>query len=928
MKYILFICFFLIHGGILARQVNVLELRCDYLENPQGIDNEKPRFSWVLASKDRGTFQESYRIIVDEQLKNIKEKIGESWDSGQISSDRSVNIDYAGRQFKSNTTYYWRASVITDQGKEYWSEPASFHTAILKQEEWLGEWITTQEEIVNEAPIFRKSFHLDKKIKDAHVFVTALGFYELYLNGDKVGDHVLDPAITDYRKRILYSTFDVKNNLESGENVFGIMLGNGAYNMRKTQGRYSWGSGGESMGNPAFMMQLHLEYEDGSQEVVFTDESWKYTKGPITFNNIYGGEDYDATKEISGWSSPGMTNEQDWLNAKLSTVSRGKLVSQALPPIKVTETLIPIKTIHSENGIYLFDLGQNIAGWWQVKVIGREGQTIRVRGAETLNEALFPKPLEEGDRLSEKFDYHSKTWTDYTLKGGEEEVFEPHFFYSGFRYIEVSTHDSLDLEEIQVNGRVVRSAVDRNGVFVSSDSLLNDIYQAGIWSQKGNIIGYPTDCPHREKGGYNGDGQVIAETSIHDFEMAPFYYKWLRDMRDAQEKNGRIPNTSPTLVGGMGGGIAWGSAYILIPYWMNHYYDDKRILEEHYPSMKKYLQYLVNLARTDKVPEEEFIINDFMSYWYSLGEWCSPGRQDGPNHPVVNTFYYYYNAKLMADIALVLGKEGDARYFNSLSDTIKMEFNKKFFNTETFLYGTDSIYQTYQLLALAGGIVPENMEERVLKTVVDDVLARENHLNTGIIGTKYLWPILENGKQSNLAYKVATQKSYPSFGYWLENNSTTLLEKFNGENSHNHQMFGSVVEYFYKYLAGIRSPLEKGTTKGYRQIYLAPSIPEGLEFVNVTLETVSGKIVSHWKKTAFSFTYLVELPANTRGKVAIPVSGKKIHKLKEGDAVVWENGRFKAGVDGIIAIEREGDYLMIEILSGKYDFQLDYSQAN
>ncbi|WP_215223279.1 family 78 glycoside hydrolase catalytic domain [Echinicola shivajiensis] len=928
LRYFLFLFGFLVFKVGEARQVSVEELNCDYLVNPIGLDNPTPSFSWILTSNERAVYQESYRVIVDEQLQNVKSKSGKVWDSGQVLSERSVNIDYGGGEFNSNATYYWRVGIRTKEGEEYWSDPASFHTALLHKEDWVGKWISTREKIEDASPVFRKPFKLDQRVRRAHVFVTACGFYELYLNGEKVGDHVLDPAVTDYRKRILYSTFDVGGDLKKGENVLGVMLGNGAYNMRKTEGRYSWGSGGEAMGNPSFILQLHLEYVDGSREVIITDESWKYTQGPITFNNIYGGEDYDANKEVEGWFSSGMKEKGNWFSAQEALVPGGKLVSQTLPAIKVTKTISPINSIRPGKGIYLFDLGQNIAGWWQIKVKGKAGQSIRVRGSETLNDVQFPKPLENGDRLSEKFDYHSKTWTDYTLKGGEEEVYEPHFFYSGFRYIEVATSDGLDLEGLEVKGRVVRTALERNSTFNSSNALLNQIHKAGIWSQKGNTVGYPTDCPHREKGAYNGDGQVIAETSMHDFNMAPFYYKWLDDMRDSQEENGRIPNTSPTLIGGMGGGVAWGSAYILIPYWMNHYYDDIRILKEHYPNMKKYLQYLVNLAKTDKVPEEEYIINDFMSYWYSLGEWCSPGMSDGPNHPVVNTFYFFYNAKLMAEIAAVLGEREDARYFSSLSDTIKMEFNKKFFNPNTFLYGTDSTYQTYQLLALAGDLVPENMEEKVLKTVVDDVLAREKHLNTGIIGTKYLWPVLENGNQTGLAYEVATQRTYPSFGYWLDNNSTTLLEKFNGDNSHNHQMFGSVVEYFYKYLAGIRSPLEEGTSKGYKQIYLAPSVPKGLNFVNASLETVSGKIVSHWEKTTRSFAYMVELPANTRGKVAIPVLGNKIYKLKEGDSVVWENGRYKAGVDGIIAVEREGDRLMIDILSGKYDFELDYSQGN
>ena len=490
--------------------------------------------------------------------------------------------------------------------------------------------------------------------------------------------------------------------------------------------------------------------------------------------------------------------------------------------------------------------------------------------------------------MSTKHRYHSQVWTDYTIKSSETETYEPHFFYSGFRYIEVVTSDKQNLSNIEVEGRVVRSALTRNGTFTSSNSLLNKIHEAGLWSQKGNTVGYPTDCPHREKGAYNGDGQVIAETSIHDFQMASFYTKWLNDMRDSQEENGRIPNTSPVLVGGMGGGVAWGSAYVLIPWWMYHYYNDERILQEHYPTMKRYLLYLKNLAKTDKNPREPYIINDFDSYWYSLGEWCAPGQSDGPNHPVVNTFYYYYNTTLMAQIAKKLGNDADAQQFTSLADTIKSAFNDKFFNKETGLYGTEETYQTYQLLALLGDLPPEGYRPKVLNTIIDDIVNKRNgHLNTGIIGTKYLWTMLSKEKLDNLTFDVATQTTYPSYGYWLENNSTTLLEAWSGKNSHNHEMFGTIVEYFYKYLAGIQSPMEGNTSVGYKSIYLEPHVPEKLNSVDASLETVAGKIAASWKKEQNSFEYTVSIPANTTATVILPVFDFENISVTEGSSTIW-----------------------------------------
>lgn len=914
------IIFFLLIVSCSSVNTSIDNMTCEYENQPIGIDTPSPRFSWKIVSEQRSVYQASYRIIVSEHEKEVNKKSGDSWDSGLIESGNTINIAYQGATLKSNRDYFWRICIQTKSGEEIWSKIARFHTAFFNASDWKAEWITTAEEIVHQSPVFRKNFEISKKVKQAFAYVTAGGFYEFSVNGKKVGEHVLDPSITDYRKRILYSCYDITNNLNQGLNVAGVMLANGAYNMRKVADRYSWGGGGSILGNPCFIAQLNITYEDGSQDIVISDQSWKYANGPITFNNLYGGEDYNAQLEIAGWNTKDF-QASDWENATLANNPGGKLFSQLSPPVKVTETLDPVKQSQPSEGVYLFDLGQNIAGWWKVEVKGKAGQVIRVRGAETLNNALFSKNLEEGDNLSDKYNYHSQVWTDYTLKGESLENYEPRFFYSGFRYIEVATSDKKTLDKIKVAGRVVRSSMKLNGTFESSDSLLNKIHEAGLWSQKGNLVFYPTDCPHREKGAYNGDGQVIAETSIHNFQMASLYTKWIADMRDSQEENGRVPNTSPVLVGGMGGGVAWGSAYILIPWWMNHYYNDQRILEEHYPTMKKYAEYLSTLARTDKNPEESYILNDFLSYWYSLGEWCAPGQNDGPNHPVANTFYYYFNTKTMAEIARTLGKTEDAEKFTARCDTIKQAFNDKFFNPETCLYGTDSTYQTYQLLALAGDIIPEGYRKKIVKTVVDDIKRRGNHLNTGILGTKYLWPILVKAGYSELAYQVATQKTYPGYGFWLDNNSTTLLEEWSGKNSHNHEMFGSVVEYFYKYLAGIQSPVEGNSAKGYKHIHLQPYTPDGLNFVNASLETMSGKIISNWEKKDDGLHYKVSIPANTTATIVFPGEVQPNATLSESQQIVWKDNKAESEFKGVTKIESDSGQLIIHIESGDYDFK-------
>jgi alpha-L-rhamnosidase len=903
-------------------EIELSNLKCEYLRNPIGVDILQPRFSWNIFSDSRGVAQSAYRIIIGEQKDALINGKISIWDTGKTPSDKLTNIVYDGTPLESDHTYYWTVCIWDQDGAQSsWSKPAIFHTGLLNASDWQAKWITPIDSTL-EAPLLRKEFNIEKQVKSAYVYVTGLGYYELYLNGEKVGDHVLDPSLTDYRKRVLYSTYDITEQVKNGINVTGILLGNGAWRLRKVEDRYSWGNGSLISGTLRCLMQMNIIYTDGSQKSIITDNSWKSSDSPITFNNLYGGEDYDARLEKKGWSSAGF-DASEWQPVQIAESPGGILKSQLMPSIKVTETIQPIAITNPEPGVYLFDMGQNFAGWWKIRVKGSTGVTLRVRGAETLNDSLFPEPLKQGDHLSIKDAFHARVWTDYTLKGKDLEEYEPRFFYTGFRYVEVILDNKINPEFLEVEGRVVHTALEFNGEFVTSDSLLNRVHRATVWSQRGNTHGSPTDCPHREKGSYTGDGQVIAEASIHDFQMATFYTKWLDDMRDAQEKNGRIPNTAPTLIGGMGGGIAWGSAYILIPWWMYQYYDDTRILEEHYVTMKQYLGYLHNLARIDSDPGEEYIINDFDSYWYSLGEWCAPGQGDCPNHPMVNTYYYYQNSLLLSRIASLLGKNSDAGRYLALADTIKIEMNNKFFNSETNLYGTDTLYQTYQLLALAGDIIPVEHREKVFQTLVDDIVdTKKGHLNTGIIGTKHLWNVLADFNRNDLGYSIATQTTYPSYGFWIEKGATTLWEKWEGIHSHNHQMFGSVDEYFYKYLAGISSPAEGKTTPGYKHIHIQPYVPEGLSFVEASVNTAAGKIESKWNHIPGMFQIRVVIPANSDATISIPILDYKNISVTENDKIIWEDGSFISGTEGIIEGKLEGSFFICSTGSGTYDFKI------
>lgn len=904
-----------------AASVAVTGLRCEYLEHPLGVDVPQPRFSWLITSTRRGVSQSAYRILVASTRDRLEADRADLWDSGRVAAGDAVNIAYAGSSLESGTTYYWKVRVWDEGGGgSAWSEVTSFHTGMLNDSDWTARWIAAADGSTC-APMLRKAFRVEKEVRRAFAYVTGVGYYELYLNGRKVSQDVLTPAVTDYRKRVLYNTYDVTELLVRGDNAAGILLGDGAFRLPPPGERYGSVFRAHDFGAPRALLHLAITFADGSRGSVVTDGSWRWAAGPITYNHFYGGEDYDARREQPGWSSASF-EAQGWQPVRVVPGPQGALKAQLMPASRVTETIQPVASAHPEPGVWVFDLGQNIPGWWRIQVRAEAGARVRVWAAETLNGSPFPRPLEAGDRLGTDQPYHSAVWTTYTAKGAGEEVYEPRFFYTGFRYLEATVDPPAAVQSLRVEGRVVHTALAPGGTFSTSEEMLNSIHMAAVWAQIGNTHGYPTDSPHREKGGYTGDGQLVAESAMHDFDMAAFYTKWMDDMEDAQEDDGRIPNTAPTLVGGSGGGVAWGSAYILLPWWMYNYYTDHRVLEEHYPGMQRYLRYLEHLARTDSDPGEAYIINDFGGYWDSLGEWCAPGQRDGPNHPVVSTYYYYLDAALMARIARALGQAADADAYDVLADHVRQAFLAKFYDPHSHLLGSEKApFQTYQLLALAGGLVPRGDVGAVLETVVNDVMrTRDGHLNTGIIGTKYLWPVLVEGGRGDVAYAVVTRATYPGYGYWITNGATTLWESWAGESSHNHQVFGSVEEYFYKYLAGIRAPGQGGTTRGYRRILIRPDVPAGLREVRARLDTVAGTVSSHWWQGDGRFRLVVRIPANSTALVSVPLRRLDEAVIKEGRTTVWEGRRFRPGAEGVGGASLDGSYVTFRVASGRYVF--------
>lgn len=899
-----------------------VDLQVESLTNPLGLDTERPRFSWILRDERRGASQTGYQIVVSRDEAEARTGAGAAWNTGKVASTETLNVQYGGEALESGETYYWSVRSWDGDGTAGpWSEVNSFQMGLLDPKEWRARWIAHPDTAVV-SPLLRREFSVDKGIVSAHLYVTGVGYYEACLNGEKVGDHVLDPAITEYGHRVLYETYDVTRLLENGTNAVGLWLGEGAWRYEEREDRYGWRQS-RDYGKPMGIAQLDLRFTDGSATLVTTDASWTADASPLTFNHLYGGEDYDARLEQDGWSTAGF-DDASWQQAEVVEGPGVTLDSQLMPPIRVTQTIEPVVRTQPEPGIFLFDLGQNMPGWWLVQVEGEPGARLTIRGAETLNDSQFPTPLHEGDTLGTINNYHQKVWSTYVLKGGGPESYEPRFFYTGLRYVEVKVDRPDGLRSLEVRGRVVHTDLKRNGRFSSSDSLLNGIYEAAIWSQRGNLHGYPTDCPHREKGPYGGDGQVVAEASMHDFHMQPLYRKWIEDMRDSQLENGRIPNTAPPIVGGRGGGIAWGSAYVLIPWWMYEYYGDEALLAEHYPSMQRYLEYLRNLASTeDEDPDEEYIINEFGGHWDSLGEWEAPVlERNGPVNPLTNTYYWYLDSLTLAEIAGVLGEEEDRAEHLALAKSIKAAFNEKFFDPETNLYGIDTPYQSYLLFVLSGDMVPEGHRQAVLDNLIEDIMVtRDGHLGTGILGTKHLFKTLADEGREDVLHRIVTRRTFPSWGYWLENGATTLWEDWRGESSHNHQMFGSVNEYFYKYLAGIRAPSDQGTSPTYEQILIRPYLPEDLEHAQASVETVRGTVSSRWERIDGGLKLAVTIPPNTSGTVHIPDLGYEEVVVSEGKNIVWDAGGAHDR-DHVSAGARLDGYVSFNLAAGSYAFSL------
>jgi hypothetical protein len=880
------------------------DLRCEYLTNPLGIEGNHPRLSWKIEIKEgdpqsvRGVVQSAFQILAASSPEQLAKDKGDLWDSGKVLSDQSLN-EYAGKLLATRQRCHWKVKVWDGAGKvSEWSLPAQWTMGMLKAEDWQGRWITTGDRSdakLQGLPLLRTAFRVEKPVRRAELAICGLGFYEARLNGEPLDGTVLEPGWTNYRKTCLYRVHDLTGRIVQGENMLGVMLGNGMYNV--VGGRYTKFTG--SFGPPKLMAQLDIEYADGSTSRVISDGSWKTAPGPITFSCIYGGEDYDARRECAGWDRPGLDGSS-WHAAQECEGPGGHLSTLSAPPIAVMETFRTAKATQPRPGLWIYDLGQNFSGWPRLSVRGPAGATVKMVTGELLDKAGLVSQGSSGGPV----------WFAYTLKGDGAEVWEPRFSYTGFRYVQVEGGVPAgepvagpDLPRIlSIEGRFLYPNTGLNGAFACSNPDVNRVHALILAAIKSNFKSVLTDCPHREKLGWLECAHLLAGCFMYNYDCTRFYEKITRDMREAQLENGMVPDIAPEYVvfnGGFRDSPEWGSACVIAPWQAYQRYGDRRILEEQYDTMKRYVAYLGTKA-------QGHIVSHGLGDWYDIGP-RGPGESQLTSLGLTATGVYYQDIDTLRQVAGVLGKDYDARAYQKLAEEVRNAFNSTFFHLDRNQYDRNS--QTGNALPLFLGLVPPDRQAAVLENLGGDIVKNGNRVTAGDVGFYYVIQAMLNGGRSDVLYDMLCQTNGPGYIFQLRQNATSLTEAWdtNPASSQNHCMLGHIEEWFYSGLLGIRAD-----APGFRKIVIAPQPVGDLEWVKGHYDSMHGRIVSEWKRDARQLTMDITIPPNTIATVYVPAN-------KEDG--VTESGQPAAQAHGVKFLRMEGKSAVYVVGSGVYQFR-------
>lgn len=941
-----------------AAGLRVMAPRCEYRENPRSVDEAQPRLSWRVESDQRNQRQSAWHVLVATREDLLQEGRADLWDSGKMTGDQTINILYGGKPLPSRQQCFWQVRVWDATGEpSSWGPVASWAMG-LQPEDWAAEYISYRDTdplhrdpnklYTPPARQYRKEFQATKQVRRATIYATALGIYELHLNGERVGNSYFAPGWTDYQQRAYYFAHDVTGKVGQGANAVGAWVAEGWYSGYLGFGLLT-GMGVEKIGRytygktPAFMAQLEIEYADGTHEVVVTDKSWKVTeRGPIQEADFQMGEFYDARREMPGWSKPGF-DESSWENAILASENgstramfyegvnpesaaqnpqiKGREVElgfkrppvlQAFPgvPVRATEEIPAVSVRQATNGAYIFDLGQNIAGVVRLKVKGPAGTTIQLRHGEM----LYP----DGRLMTENL-RRARAIDHYVLKGDPRgETYTPRFTSHGFQYVEVSGYPGVPDKDV-ITGVVLHSDTPLVSDFTCSDPVLNRLFQNIVWTQRGNFIDLPTDCPQRdERFGWTGDAQVYVRAATYNADVAAFYTKWLRELMESQRPSGAFPGFAPhPFQHGWDFGTAWADAGVICPWTIWQVYDDTRIIERCWEPMVRFLEWR---KRTSK----DFLGVNHGNDW---GDWLSFGGKTPLEY--IDTVYFGYSAKLMADMARAIGKDREAREYRELFQKVKSAFNNKYVKEDGSLT-VDT--QTAYALALFTDLIPASLRTRSGEILASKIRERasstDSGITTGFLGTRALLPVLSSVSQHNLAVQLIQSRKFPSWGYEVEQGATTIWERWNsytkdngfgGEqnaamNSFSHYSFGAVCEWMFASLAGISSQ-----EPGFARVIISPSPStaqqsgevERLAWVKARHDSIRGRITSEWKDSDGSFELKTQIPANTTALVYLPA--RNVASIREGGEPLTE-------VKGVRALRMEGDRAVLSIGSGEYHF--------
>ncbi|MFI5131473.1 MAG: family 78 glycoside hydrolase catalytic domain [Chitinophagales bacterium] len=879
-RFLGYLFFSLVSLYSISQKLAVTNLRCEYRQNPLGVDATKPRLSWELNSSQRNILQTAYRVLVADDPSLLEKNIGNIWDSKKKISKTSIQVEYNGKPLESVKKYFWKIMVWDNKGNvSAWSTEAYWQMGLLGKSDWKeAKWIGYDEIIDslriaphihlngkrswgarrNVLPMMRKEFTVNKAIKNATAFICGLGQFEMSLNGNKIGDHFLDPGWTNYSKHALYVTFDITDKLRQGKNAIGVMLGNGFYYIpgqryRKMTGAY---------GHPKMIMLTVIEYTDGTVENIVSDENWKTFSSPVTFSSIFGGEDYDATKEQEGWNELGFRNDGlEWFDVTL-TNGPEKLESQMAQPLKVMQRFTPKNKTQLSNSISVYDLAQNFSGIPFITVNGNRGDTIRIIPAELINE----------DGTANQRGTGSPSYFTYILKGGGDESWQPRFSYYGFRYLQVQCIASDSLKPLprvrNIEGLHIRNAADAIGSFASSNELFNRTNTLIDWAIKSNTMSVFTDCPHREKLGWLEETHLMGSSVQYNYDIAALCKKVIRDMMNAQYPDGKIPEIAPeftVFTPPFDESPEWGSAAVILPWYNYQWYGDKQTLIESYNMMKGYVMYLRNKA-TDN------ILSHGLGDWYDIGP-NRPGVSQMTKMGVTGTATYYYDLKIMVQVAKLLNKGADAKMFEQLATNVKKSFSQHFYDKQKMQY--DSASQTANAMALFMGLVEPQNKKAVVDALVKDIQTRNNALTAGDIGYRYVLRALEDAGRSDVIFAMNNRDDVPGYGYQLKHGATALTESWQAypNVSNNHFMLGHLMEWFYAGLCGIKQAKD---AVAFNKIEIRPQPVGDIKSARASFHSPYGEIKTDWKKDGKTFILNLTIPVNATAEIYLPGNQKPV----------------------------------------------------